>query len=44
MKRAIIRVTLPDIPDEKAVEVKKKIEELVKDIKDKEVELTLMGR
>lgn len=44
MTRAIIRVILTDVTDDKAVEVKKSIEELVKGLKGAEVELTLMRR
>lgn len=44
MARAIIRVTLMDTTDELAVQAKKKIEEALKDIKTKEVELTLLAR
>lgn len=42
--RAIIRVTIRETTDEKAIEVKKKVEELVKALPDVEVELTLLAR
>ena len=44
MARAIIRVTLIDVTDEKAIAIKKKIEEQVKELPDKEVELTILAR
>ncbi|GAI90188.1 unnamed protein product, partial [marine sediment metagenome] len=42
--RAMIRVTLPDTTDEEAIEVKKKIEEAVKEVEDAEVEITILAR
>jgi len=42
--RAIIRITLPDTDPKKAVELHTKVSEVLKDIKDAEVELTLLAR
>lgn len=44
MARAIIRVTLQDVTDEKALEIKKAIEEAVKGETRAQVELTVMTR
>lgn len=44
MARAIIRIMLPSTTDEEAVKLKKKIEELVKDIPDVDVELSILAR
>lgn len=42
--RAIIRVTLPDTTDEEAIDIKKKIQEVVEETEDAEVEITIMAR
>ena len=42
--RAIIRIVIRDISDEKAVELKKACEKLVEKIPDTEVELTIVSR
>ena len=42
--RAIIRVILPDTTDEKAIELKKQIVELVKKLPGAEVELNILAR
>lgn len=44
MARAIIRIMLPSTTDEEAVALKKKIEALVKDIPDVDVELSILAR
>jgi len=44
MPRAIIRVILSEITDDKAIEIKKLIEKVVKEVPKVEVELTVMGR
>lgn len=43
-KRAIIRVILESVDDDKALEVKKQVEEIVKDIEKAEVEVTMLSR
>lgn len=42
--RAIIRVILPDTTKEKAISISDKIEEIVKDVEDAQVEITIAGR
>ena len=42
--RVIIRVDLGDIMDEKAVELRKAIELLVKDLKDTRIDVTMLSR
>ena len=44
MPRAIIRIVVREISDEKALELKKKADELVKDVPEAEIEFTLMAR
>ena len=44
MARAIIRVVLTDTTDDKAIEIKKKIEQLVKDVEGAEIELNILAR
>lgn len=42
--RAIIRVTLRDVTDDQALQVKKAVEAAVKDFPEAEIELNLMPR
>lgn len=42
--RAIIRIVLTNVPDEKALEVKKAVEKLVEKIPNAEVDLTIIPR
>jgi hypothetical protein len=44
MARAIIRVILEGVDDVKVLEIKKQVEEIVKDIEKAEVEVTMLGR
>lgn len=44
MGRAMIRVTLRDVSDEKAIELKKAIEKVVEKVPEAEVELSLVTR
>lgn len=42
--RAIIRVILPDTTKAEAIEISDKIEEIVKDVEEATVEITIAGR